>query len=150
MALDLNNVIETVAEIYVDVAEDALMTLVVEKPDSPLMINGDRELLIQQVANLIENALRYCPPGSHIYLRCGEKPEGGKVWLEVSDNGPGIADEDKERVFERLYRVDKSRTDGGLGLGLSLAKAVAGLHYGNIDLFDALPGLSVRVSIPVR
>ncbi|USH04951.1 HAMP domain-containing histidine kinase [Grimontia kaedaensis] len=150
MALDLNNVIETVAEIYVDVAEDAEMTLTIEKPDSPLMIQGDRELLIQQVANLIENALRYCPAGSEIALRCGENPENGNVWLEVSDNGPGIVDEEKERVFERLYRVDKSRTDGGLGLGLSLAKAVAGLHYGHIELFDAEPGLGVRVAIPIR
>lgn len=150
MALDLNDVVDTVAEIYGDVAEDAHMTLLTEKASSPLVIQGDRELLIQQIANLIENALRYCPPGSRIQLRCGEKPEGGTVWVDVCDNGPGIADEEKERVFERLYRVDKSRTDGGLGLGLSLAKAVAGLHHGSITLYDADPGLGVRVSMPVR
>ncbi|MGO0306588.1 ATP-binding protein [Endozoicomonas acroporae] len=78
-------------------------------------------LLIQQVANLIENALRYCPTGSRITLGCGLDKEDGIAWLKVADNGPGIVDEEKERVFERLYRVDKSRTDGGLGLGLSLA-----------------------------
>ncbi|AMG28929.1 two-component sensor histidine kinase [Grimontia hollisae] len=150
MPLDLNDVVDTVAEIYGDVAEDAKMTLRVEKSPVPLMIQGDRELLIQQIANLIENALRYCPAGSNIQLRCGETPENGTVWVDVCDNGPGIADKEKERVFERLYRVDKSRTDGGLGLGLSLAKAVAGLHHGNIALYDAAPGLGVKVSIPVR
>jgi Osmosensitive K+ channel histidine kinase len=147
--LDLNNVVDTVSEIYADVAEDAQMSLISEKHFLPLMIQGDRELLIQQVANLIENALRYCPPGSQIHLRCGENLKTSQAWLEVEDTGLGIADEHKERVFQRLYRVDKSRADGGLGLGLSLAKAIAGLHYGNITLSDANPGLRVEIAIPI-
>ncbi|MBV7297215.1 sensor histidine kinase [Enterovibrio paralichthyis] len=146
--IDLTAVVATVAEIYEDVADDAGMLLTVEKPDSPLWLQGDRELLIQQVANLIENALRYCPAGSTIRLRCGGNPTDGAVWLDVTDNGPGIPESEKARVFERLYRVDKSRTDGGLGLGLSLAKAVAGLHHGDIRLEDAHPGLRVRVTMP--
>ncbi|MGI2025942.1 ATP-binding protein [Endozoicomonas acroporae] len=125
------------------------MTMYVVKKDAPVIIQGDRELLIQQVANLIENALRYCPTGSRITLGCGLDKEDGITWLKVADNGPGIVDEEKERVFERLYRVDKSRSDGGLGLGLSLAKAVAGLHHGSIALSDCMPGLGVKVSIPV-
>ncbi|MFS1876577.1 sensor histidine kinase [Enterovibrio norvegicus] len=145
---DLTQIVDTVAEIYVDVAEDAEMQLVVKKPSQPLMIQGDRELLIQQVANLIENALRYCPAGSKIRLSCGLDTENNDVWLRVEDNGPGIPDSEMERVFERLYRVDKSRTDGGLGLGLSLAKAVAGLHHGTIRLHDSQPGLGVTVSMP--
>ncbi|OOE93402.1 two-component sensor histidine kinase [Salinivibrio sp. AR647] len=147
--LDLNNVVDTVSEIYADVAEDAQMSLISEKHFLPLMIQGDRELLIQQVANLIENALRYCPPGSQIHLRCGENLKTSQAWLEVEDTGLGIADEHKERVFQRLYRVDKSRADGGLGLGLSLAKAIAGLHYGSITLSDANPGLRVEIAIPI-
>ncbi|PMN72535.1 sensor histidine kinase [Enterovibrio norvegicus] len=145
---DLTQIVDTVAEIYVDVAEDAEMQLVVEKPSQPLMIQGDRELLIQQVANLIENALRYCPAGSKITLSCGLDAVNNDVWLRVEDNGPGIPEAEMERVFERLYRVDKSRTDGGLGLGLSLAKAVAGLHHGTISLHHASPGLGVKVTMP--
>ncbi|WP_419835167.1 sensor histidine kinase [Endozoicomonas atrinae] len=147
--IDLAQVVDTVAEIYQDVAEDAQMSLHVIKEESPVIIQGDRELLIQQAANLIENALRYCPKGSSITLGCGLDKADGVAWLKVEDDGPGIPDEEKERVFERLYRVDKSRTDGGLGLGLSLAKAVAGLHHGSILLGDCMPGLAVKVSIPV-
>ncbi|WP_422448758.1 MULTISPECIES: sensor histidine kinase [unclassified Endozoicomonas] len=147
--IDLAQIVDTVTEIYQDVAEDARMTMYVVKKDAPVIIQGDRELLIQQFASLIENALRYCPAGSRITLGCGLDKEDGIAWLKVADNGPGIVDEEKERVFERLYRVDKSRTDGGLGLGLSLAKAVAGLHHGSIALSDCMPGLGVKVSIPV-
>lgn len=146
--IDLTRIVDTVAEIYSDVAEDAQMQLVVNKEASPIILQGDRELLIQQVANLIENALRYCPTGSRITLSCGVDNTQSLAWLTVEDNGPGIPDEEKERVFERLYRVDKSRTDGGLGLGLSLAKAVAGLHHGTITLHDCKPGLGVKVSMP--
>lgn len=142
---DINHVIDIVAEIYCDVAEDANMRLIVHKSDTPLKIQGDRQLLIQQLANLIENALRYCPAGSDLNLSCGKDDEKDQVWVKLEDNGPGIADDEKVRVFERLYRVDKSRTDGGLGLGLSLAKAIAGLHHGDISLHDCNPGLSVCI-----
>ncbi|MGF1769917.1 HAMP domain-containing histidine kinase [Enterovibrio makurazakiensis] len=146
--VDLVQIMDTVTEIYGDVAEDAGMLLVVNLPTEPLLLQGDRELLIQQVANLIENALRYCPEGSQIKLSCGRSSTSHDVWLTVEDNGPGIPEAERERVFERLYRVDKSRTDGGLGLGLSLAKAVAGLHHGTITLTDSKPGLGVNVSMP--
>lgn len=143
---DISAIVATVADIYVDVAEDAGMTLKVDSPSQPVMILGDRELLIQQLANLVENALRYCPEGSVIQLSC--QANANQVMLRVADNGPGISDTEKERVFERLYRVDKSRTDGGLGLGLSFAKAVAGLHHGSISLYDNHPGLGVQISLP--
>ncbi|KXF82388.1 histidine kinase [Enterovibrio coralii] len=146
--IDLTQVVGTVAEIYEDVAEDAGMTLSVQNAEAPLLLQGDRELLIQQIANLIENALRYCPEGSQITLGCGEDADA--MWISVEDNGPGIPESEKARVFERLYRVDKSRTDGGLGLGLSLAKAVAGLHHGSITLHDCHPGLGVKVTLPVE
>ncbi|TKB58327.1 sensor histidine kinase [Ferrimonas aestuarii] len=145
--VDINAIIDTVADIYVDVADDAGMTLSVNKPDSALKIQGDRELLIQQLANLVENALRYCPQGSRIELEAHN--QGNHIAITLADNGPGISDADKPRVFERLYRVDKSRTDGGLGLGLSLAKAVAGLHHGSISLYDNHPGLGVKIELPI-
>ncbi|GIU10747.1 MULTISPECIES: cell wall metabolism sensor histidine kinase WalK [unclassified Shewanella] len=148
MTTDLSQIVDTVAEIYVDVAEDAKMQLQIHKAQSPLLIQGDRELLIQQIANLIENALRYCSAGSVIKLSCGADDKSSLVWLKVEDNGLGIAETERERVFERLYRVDKSRTDGGLGLGLSLAKAIAGLHHGTIVLHDCKPGLGVCITMP--
>ncbi|MGL6176291.1 MAG: sensor histidine kinase, partial [Vibrionaceae bacterium] len=74
----------------------------------------------------------------------------GKAWICVEDNGIGISDEEKARVFERMYRVDKSRTDGGIGLGLSFVKAVVGLHQGNITLYDCNPGLGIKIEIPIK
>lgn len=146
--IDLNQVIDTISEIYSDVVEDANMHLIVNKCSPTLMINGDKELLIQQMANLIENALRYCPKGSEIRLSCGNDHIEKQVWIMLEDDGGGISDENKERVFERLYRVDKSRTDAGLGLGLTFAKAVTGLHHGTITLHDCNPGLGVYIRLP--
>lgn len=146
--IDLTHVIDTVAEIYTDVAEDASMNLQVDKQADSIFIHGDRQLLVQQLANLIENALRYCPKGSLLKLTCGKDVTQNQAWVTFEDNGLGISDDEKERVFERLYRVDKSRTDGGLGLGLSFAKAVARLHHGVISLYDCNPGLGVKILLP--
>lgn len=145
---NIATILNTVADIYGDVAEDAKMSLTVSLPSAPVWIEGDRELLIQMLANLIENALRYCPENSRIMLRGAA--EEGKAWICVEDNGIGISDEEKARVFERMYRVDKSRTDGGFGLGLSLVKAVVGLHQGNITLYDCNPGLGIKIEIPIK
>ncbi|HIF9193206.1 TPA: sensor histidine kinase [Photobacterium damselae] len=145
-SVDIVGVVNTIADIYVDVADDAGMVLNVHTPKLPLVIQGDRELLIQQLANLVENALRYCPKGSELALIC----RGGNkhIMIEMKDNGPGIPEQEKERVFERLYRINKARNDGGLGIGLSLVKAVAELHKGDVKLFNCYPGLEVVISYP--
>lgn len=172
--LDLRAVIDTVMDIYEEVAEDSGMKLVLGSSfstmsdtssttsiqsntkrgssdsqlvnDTPLMIQGDKELLVQMLANLIENAIRYCPEGTTItldYARMGEQ-----IQLSVADNGIGIPEADRERVFQRLYRVDKSRSDQrGTGLGLSLVKAIVELHGAEIRLEDNLPGLRVVISM---
>ncbi|WP_305842345.1 sensor histidine kinase [Photobacterium leiognathi] len=142
-SVDIVDVVNTIADIYVDVADDAGMVLNVHTPKLPLVIQGDRELLIQQLANLVENALRYCPKGSELALIC----RGGNkhIMIEMKDNGPGIPEQEKERVFERLYRINKARNDGGLGIGLSLVKAVAELHKGDVKLYDCHPGLGVNI-----
>lgn len=142
-SVDIVDVVNTIADIYVDVADDAGMVLNVHTPKLPLVIQGDRELLIQQLANLVENALRYCPKGSELALIC----RGGNkhIMIEMKDNGPGIPEQEKERVFERLYRINKARNDGGLGIGLSLVKAVAELHKGDVKLYDCNPGLGVNI-----
>lgn len=145
--LDVGPVVETIGDVYADVAEDdgkSLSTTVV--PDTKWYIHGDRDLLMQMLANLVENALRHCPPGTAIGLSVTR--EGSQILIHVRDNGPGIPAEERENVFRRLYRLDTSRTTPGSGLGLSLVKAVADLHGAAITLEDCNPGLGVTVSFP--
>lgn len=137
----------TVAEIYADVAEDAGLKLI-DRVDAnrELMVHGDRELLIQMFVNLVENAIRHCPDGTEITLAIDR--HGGKITASVADNGPGIPEDEREKVFRRLYRLDKSRTTAGSGLGLSLVRAIADLHGGAVALKDAKPGLICEVTLP--
>ena len=136
---------KSLAEVYGDVAEDAGHTFVRDfDPDGDSTILGDRELLTQMYANLIENAIRHCPPGSTIRLKVGV--EGGRICTSIEDDGPGIPENEHEKVFRRLYRVEKSRTSPGSGLGLSLVKAIAELHGAAIRLEDAGPGLRVVIT----
>ena len=141
--INVVDLVHTIAEIYTEVAEDAGMTLTLNSQKEPIFIQGDRELLIQQVANLVENSLRYCPQASQLTLSC--HTEQDNVVITMADNGPGIDDQEKNRVFERLYRINKSRNDGGLGIGLTLVKAVTDLHQGEIKLYDCHPGLGVEI-----
>ncbi|RWF50543.1 MAG: HAMP domain-containing protein [Mesorhizobium sp.] len=146
--VDLGEILQTIAEIYTDVAEDDGKVL------SPTQLNemvdrvhGDRELLTQMFANLVENALRHCPPGTTIKLTVTRR--GERVLASVADNGPGIPAGEREKVFQRLYRLDHSRSTPGSGLGLSLVRAIADLHGATIALEDRKPGLAVVVSFPV-
>ncbi|MEC6908842.1 HAMP domain-containing sensor histidine kinase [Photobacterium piscicola] len=141
--INVVDLVYTIAEIYTDVAEDADMSLVLDAQKEPIFIQGDKELLIQQFANLVENSLRYCPQASQLILSC--HTEQDNVVITMADNGPGIDDQEKQRVFERLYRINKSRNDGGLGIGLTLVKAVTDLHQGEIKLYDCHPGLGVEI-----
>ena len=141
--INVIDIVQTIAEIYTDVAEDADMRLTLDTQTKPIFILGDRELLTQQLANLVENSLRYCPPASLLKLSC--HTDDNEVVLMMADNGPGINDQEKQRVFERLYRINKSRNDGGLGIGLTLVKAVTELHQGEIRLYDCHPGLGVEI-----
>lgn len=146
--LDLDAVIETIAEIYTGVAEDSGMSLSLRKtlqgPGG--RIHGDAELLTQLFANLVENALRHCPPGTSIELSV--TLQGNSVVATVADDGPGIPEPEHDKVFRRLYRLDKSRSTSGSGLGLSLVHAIADLHGARIVLKDMSPGLGVVVSFP--
>jgi signal transduction histidine kinase len=146
--LDLGEVLETIAEIYAEVAEDDGKSLSsVQLRETADRIHGDRELLTQMFANLVENALRHCPPGTTIKLRVTR--QGERVLASVADNGPGIPPDERERVFQRLYRLDHSRSTPGNGLGLSLVRAIADLHGASIALHDCQPGLAVVVSFPL-
>ena len=111
-----------------------------------IRIVGDQDLLVQMFANLVENAIRHTPPHTHIRLLL--KSAKGEVLAEVADSGPGIPVEQREKVFERFYRLDASRSTPGHGLGLSLVSAVASLHGIQITLEDNLPGLRAMVRFP--
>jgi signal transduction histidine kinase len=145
--VNLTKIYATLADAYASVAEDASQAIVrVFDPCGENMIAGDWDLLTQMYANMIENAIRHCPRGAVIRLAI-DRANGFVVTL-VEDNGPGIPRGEHDKVFQRLYRLEKSRTTPGTGLGLSLVKAIADLHGGDVRLEDARPGLRVVVSYP--
>lgn len=109
-------------------------------------MRGDRDLLVQLFANLVENAIRHCPPGARIALALHDEPGGFRA--ELSDDGPGIPAKEREKVFRRLYRLERARSTSGSGLGLTLAAAIADLHDARIALGDHAPGLRVTVTFP--
>ena len=126
-------------------------TLVRDFPGDLPMVVGDRDRLEQVMMNVIGNAVKYTPDGGTI--RVGAGANGEMVWMEVWDNGIGIPPEDRERIFDRFYRVDKarSRESGGTGLGLSIARELINRHGGSIRIVDHEgPGTTVRITLPIR
>lgn len=116
-----------------------------------MILEGDRDLIFQALANLLDNAVKHVPAGERVKVtaRTIQTGEGG-VELEVSDDGPGIPDSERDRVLERFYRRDSSRSTPGAGLGLSLVAAVAELHLARLELTDNSPGLRVRIFFPAH
>jgi signal transduction histidine kinase len=138
--IDLRAILSDIADVYTNVAEDAGDVFdYATSDDAPVKVQGDRELVTQALANLIENAIRHCPPGSHI--DCSIDTREGGIAVIVADDGPGIPADEREKVRERFYRLEKSRTTPGSGLGLSLVNAIAELHGGRLMLEDNRPGL---------
>ena len=126
-------------------------TMELELPGSLPEIVGDRERILQVMMNVVSNSIKYTPDGGRIRLSAGV--QGKRVWMEVTDNGIGIPKEDRGRIFERFYRVDKARSrgSGGTGLGLSIAKEIIDRHQGTIELVDRPgPGLTVRITLLVE
>ena len=114
-------------------------------------VSGDRERILQVMMNVVSNASKYTPDGGRIRISAGRL--GARVWMEVADNGIGIPKEDRGRIFERFYRVDKarSRESGGTGLGLSIAKEIVDRHEGTLELVERPgPGLTVRLTLLVE
>ncbi len=125
-------------------------TLTLKTPRRLPDVVGDREKIIQVMVNIVSNSIKYTPSGGHIAMTVGR--EGDNVWLEVDDDGIGIPQADRNRIFERFYRVDKarSRQSGGTGLGLSIAKEIVDRHHGTLALVDKEgPGLRVRLELPM-
>ena len=120
------------------------------EPELP-QITADRERITQVMMNVVSNAIKYTPEGGTIAVTAGKA--GDRVWLEVADNGIGVPEGDRDRIFERFYRVDKarSRESGGTGLGLSIAKEIVDQHGGEIKAVDKPgPGLTIQVELPVE
>jgi signal transduction histidine kinase len=164
--VDLSEVVTDVAELYEPSAEEAGVTLEAEIQQG-LVVDGNRELIAQSLSNIVDNAIKYSPASD--VASSPPKSEGAEpklvakhtkvtitlaqvtdeIVLTVSDNGPGIPDEaDRKRATERFVRLERSRSQPGSGLGLSLAKAVMKFHGGRLDLQPANPGLSVIMSFP--
>lgn len=139
---DLSELFETVGEIYAPVAEDAGQTLDL-RVEPAVRVLGDRELMTQMLVNLIENAVRHCPAGASITLELGH--DRGAPMAVVRDTGPGIPAAERVRVFQRFYRLERSRTTPGSGLGLALVAAICDLHGIELSIEDAEPGTAFRM-----
>jgi len=143
--VDLTQTLWDMDELYRAVAEERglhLRTIIA----APLMVLGDRELVQQAVANLLDNALKFSAPGTVIDLSA--HMEDNFVEIVVADRGPGIAAADRTRAMERFFRAESARSTAGSGLGLALVSAVAQLHNGTLQLTDNTPGLRATICMP--
>lgn len=142
-ALDLSALAQSIGEAYQPSAEDSQHKLLLDVEDG-VSLTGDRQLLAQLISNLVENALHHTPAGTTVTL--GLRKRGASFDIEVADDGPGIPEADRDKVFDRFYRLDRSRSTAGSGLGLALVKAIAGLHGLSVRLEDRGPGLRAVLS----
>eukprot|EP01042_Synura_sphagnicola_P014879 gene14879-18828_t len=148
--LDLAEIVDGLSELYEPLAEEAGLTLSASV-EPGLSLTGNRELIGQALANLIDNALKYGKPegDAPATVVVTARRVGEMIELGVADHGAGIPETDRSRVLERFVRLDQSRSKPGFGLGLALASAVAHLHGGAIRLADNAPGLDVVMSLPL-
>jgi len=144
-AVDIAPLLDGVAELYGPVAEEKGIVLSLRTP-ALLPAYGDRELIQQAVANLVDNAVKFSPPGGQVGLAASATPSA--IEIAVTDQGPGIPEGDRTRAAERFFRGESARNTPGAGLGLALVQAVAQLHGGALRLLDAAPGLTATLSLP--
>lgn len=140
--IDLAHVARDAFELYEPFAEERGLTLQLDSGTAAFVL-GDAELLLEAVGNLLDNAFRYAPVGSVVALSVLHQNE--QPFMRVADRGSGIAVEDRERVLQRFYQIEKSRTVGGSGLGLSLVDAISRLHGFELRISDAGPGCIVDI-----
>jgi signal transduction histidine kinase len=166
---DAAEIVHDVAELYEPLADEKGLALTVETK-GPAPVKGNRELISQALANLVDNAIKYAAPkyaapalapvageAAPETAPAGERvaaivvsadSDGKRVLLSVADAGPGIPAADRARVVDRFVRLEQSRSQPGAGLGLSLAAAVARLHRGELILADNGPGLRATLALP--
>ena len=150
---DAAEIARDIGELYEPLADEKGVLLKVDAP-SAAPVCGNRELVSQALANLVDNAIKYAGPetskinGEAAEIVVGAGADGERITLTVADHGPGIPDADRGRVVERFVRLEQSRSQPGSGLGLSLASAVARLHGGELKLEDNHPGLRSVIALP--
>jgi signal transduction histidine kinase len=150
---DAAEIARGVGELYEPLADDKGLRLKVDAP-AAAPVHGNRELVSQALANLVDNAIKYGAPNrsaangmpSEIVVKA--LGDGDKILLTVADGGPGIPEADRGRAVERFVRLEQSRSKPGSGLGLSLVSAVARLHGGELKLEDNHPGLRTVITLP--
>jgi signal transduction histidine kinase len=142
VSVDLAELITDIGELYEPAAREKNLTLRVSAAGS-CPVNGNRQLLAQAVANLVENSLKYIAPGGHVEIRA--QRENQLVWLGVADDGPGIAADERAAALKPFVRLPQAQSKDGSGLGLSLVAAIARLHHAQLLLEDNQPGLRVRL-----
>ena len=141
--VDINSIIYDIEELYEPLIEDKGQSLSVQLAES-VEIWADRDMLFQAFANLLDNAIKYTPEKGTISIRTRKS---SRLWtLEIADNGPGIPEDQHEKVVQRFYRLDQSRTTPGSGLGLALVFAVLKVHSMKLGFSDNKPGLKVEVA----
>jgi signal transduction histidine kinase len=154
--VDVSEAVRDLVELYEPAAQEVGLDVTVAAEDR-LYVRANRQLLVQAVANLIDNAIKYAAPeGTIPSAGAPTRPSVAvfvnqrdqKITITVADRGPGIARDDRERVQKRFVRLEKSRSRPGSGLGLSLVAAVARLHGGEVRLEDNAPGLKVVLALP--
>ncbi|MBL0423370.1 HAMP domain-containing histidine kinase [Ramlibacter sp. AW1] len=140
---DLGAIVDDVLDLY-DALAESHGAVLRREPDDPAVVQGDRDLLADAVASLVDNALKYGGDGA--VVRVGTTRRGGTVLLTVQDNGPGVPPGEHERIGQRFYRLDRQAL--GYGLGLAGVRAVVAMHGGRLRFADAAPGLRVEVELP--
>jgi signal transduction histidine kinase len=147
-AVELNAIVHDVIDLYEPLASDKEITLRIDHVDT-VNLTGDRDLLFQMLANVVDNAIKYTPDGGTVSIALRQRD--GEAELVVADSGIGIPLKDRQKVFQRFFRVEESRgQQPGNGLGLSLVAAVVKLHYGDIELQENFPGLRIIIRLPTR
>lgn len=142
--LNIVTLVKDVVEFYEPLAEEKQQIIKLSLLES--QIKGDKDLLFQALANLLDNAIKFSPKGGKIIISSIADNDFYRV--KISDSGVGIVKEDRDKVFTRFYRAEASRNKAGHGLGLSLVKAVIEAHNGRIDILDSDIGLSITLSLP--
>jgi signal transduction histidine kinase len=145
--VEIGTLLADAVDLFADVAEEKGVALDLAAPPS-LVVEADANRLRRAFANLVDNAVKYTPAGGSV--SCSARAAGGQAVIEVRDTGPGIEADDLPRIWDRLYRADRSRSERGLGLGLSLVRAIVQAHGGTVGVESAVGrGSAFTVRLPL-
>ena len=149
--VDLGALMADIVDLYEPIAETKGITLSCVAADAAIQVQGDRDLLIEVLANLVDNAIKFTPAGGRVAIRA--RMDEHCAVMQISDTGIGIPEAERKAVTGRFYRSDKSRHIPGSGLGLSLVSAIVALHHARLDitptrLHDSLPGVTMSIVFP--